>query len=370
MYRGPIFDVDVHHSWKSPEDLIQYLPRYWQDHLSGGSGPALSINPSIRRLPMVDGKWRLGTTPEDGSPPGTDYEKMKRQLLEPFSVERALLNYDVGLQSGVPNPQLSAALCRAANQFTVDHWLTKDDRLCGMILVPTAVPEDAVAEIEHWANQPRMVGALLVVNVLGKPFGHPVYDPIYRAASENGLPVAIHLSGAPECRDIAGGNPATMLEQYPLYIQPGVHNLTSMITSGLFEKFPTLRMMLLEWGFSWIPAIAQRLDSSFDILRSESPLVRRLPSEVIREHVRFSSQPFEFVPAADLASILGAFDGFEDLLCFSSDYPHWDADEPTYIASRIPRSWHRKVFYENATRFFGFEPKPEVSALATSGQGA
>jgi uncharacterized protein len=362
MYHGPIFDVDVHHNWKAAGDLIPYLAPHWRDYLAGGAGPALGVNPVIRRVLMVDGKWRLDTMPADGSPPGTDYDTMRAQLLDPLRVERVLLNYDVGLQSGVPNPQLAAALCTAANRFTAERWLSRDDRLRGMILVPTAVPEDAVAEIRRWAGHPRMAGVLLVLNSLGKPFGHPVYDPIYRAACDAGRPVAIHLSGAPECRDVAGGNPMTMLEQYPLYPQMGVHSVTSMITSGLFEKFPALRVLFLEWGFTWLPALAQRLDAIFPVLRAESPLVRRRPSEVIREHLRFSSQPFEYVPAEQLMTVLGAFDGFEDVLCFSSDYPHWDGDLPTYIASRLPRSWHRKVFYENATRFFGFEPANKADA--------
>ncbi|MGW4335726.1 amidohydrolase family protein [Rhodococcus koreensis] len=370
MYRGPIIDVDVHHNWRSPSDVVQYLPTDWRTYVSGGSGPALPLTPGNRRVLMVDSSYRVEAIPEDGSLPGTDYELMKRQLLDPLGSQKTILTYDIGLQSGLPNPEFAAALCRAANQYTVEQWLPRDDRLCGLILVPTSVPEDAAREIAHWANHPRMVGVLVVVNSLGRPFGHPIYDPIYRAAAEHGLPISIHLSGPPEGRDIAGGNPSMMLERYTLFGQAGMHHLTSMITNALFEKFPTLRVMLVEWGFDWLPSVANRLDTAWPILRVESPRVRRLPSEVIREHLRFSTQPFEYVPARALSAILDGFEGIADVLCFSSDYPHWDADDPTRIVSRVPEDWHSKLFYENAAAFFGFGPPVAPPVLAGSAQHA
>jgi predicted TIM-barrel fold metal-dependent hydrolase len=370
MYKGPIIDVDVHHNWKASDEVIQYLPAFWQEYLSGGSGPRLPISPAFRRTMMVDGAYRLETFPPGGYVPGSDYELMKEQLLDPLGAERSILTYDIGLQSGMPNPQLSSALCRAANQYTTERWLPLDDRLCGMILVPMAVPEDAAAEIEHWAGNERMVGVLLVMNVLQRPFGHPIYDPIYRAATEHGLPVVSHLSGSGEGGDSAGGNVTTLLETYPIFGQAAMHHLTSMISCGLFEKFPSLKVMFTEWGFTWLPAVAKRLDAIYPVLKAESPHVRRRPSEVIREHIRFSTQPFDYVPAPALAAVLGALDGMEDILCFSSDYPHWDADEPARIATRLPKSWHHKVFYENAARFFGFDRTSREAALPSSGRHA
>lgn len=370
MYTGPIIDVDVHHNWRQRGDVTQYLPAFWKEYLDGRNGTSLPLSPALGRSFMVDGSYRLEAFPDGGWVPGADYELMKQQLLDPLGSEKVLLTYDIGLQSGMPNPQLAAALCRAANQYTVDQWLPLDDRFCGMILVPTAVPELAVAEIEYWSDHPRMAGVLIVLNVLGQPFGHPVYDPIYRAASEHDLPVVIHLSGGTGQDSTAGGRGATLLEIYPLFTQAAMHHLSSMITYAVFEKFPTLRVMLSEWGFTWLPWLVQRLDSAFDILRAESPLLRRRPSEVIHEHVRLSTQPFEYVSSRALAAVLAPLDGVEDILCFASDYPHWDADDPVRIAGRIPKSWHHKVFYENAAKFFGFEPVSTPATLVATGQSA
>ncbi len=354
-YHGPTIDVDIHHSWKTAADVIAYLPRFWREHLTAGVGPDLSLTPGRRRVLQVDGKFRLDALPEDGSLPGTDYETLRRHL-DRFDVEHGFITYDVGVQSGMPNVGLQVALCRAANEFTAERWLPRDPRLHGMILVPTADPEAAAREIAHWSGNDRMVGVLLVVNSLGRPFGHPVYEPVFRAAVEHGRPVTIHIVGTPEGRDGAGGNPLLMLEQFPLYNQPGMHYLSSMITSGLFERHRELRVMMIEWGFSWVPSLVGKLEAVFPALRRECPAIRRRPSDVVREHVRFSTQPFDFVSTRTLSAVLGALEGMEDLLCFASDYPHWDGDDANHVAGRLPKAWHRKVFYDNAASFFGLAP--------------
>ena len=51
-----------------------------------------------------------------------------------------------------------------------------------------------------------------------------------------------------------------------------------------------------------------------------------------------------------LVDYLRTVEGIEEMLCFSSDYPHWDADEPTFIGSILPPEWHGQVFYANARR--------------------
>jgi predicted TIM-barrel fold metal-dependent hydrolase len=56
-------------------------------------------------------------------------------------------------------------------------------------------------------------------------------------------------------------------------------------------------------------------------------------------------------------------EGIEDLLCFSSDYPHWTGDSPTFVAKLLPKSWHRKVFCDNACDFFGWERPDSVATL-------
>ena len=99
------------------------------------------------------------------------------------------------------------------------------------------------------------------------------------------------------------------------------------------------------------------LDHHFLAIRRENPLVKRPPSEYFREHIRVSSQPIEMTPERNqLIDALEAFGGVEDILVFASDYPHWDTDDPNYIARRLPEAWWPKVFYSNARDFFRWPP--------------
>jgi predicted TIM-barrel fold metal-dependent hydrolase len=209
-----------------------------------------------------------------------------------------------------------------------------------------------------------MKALLLVSNGLAKPFGHPAYHPIYEAAADVGLPVAIHLAGelsATGAHIAGGGVPSTRLESMTLAPQPVQHHLTSLIAHGVFEKYRDLTVMLVENGVSWLPWLVWNLDQNYAYWRLESPWVKRRPSEYVRERVMLTTQPLENPPRAEqLVEVLEAFGGMDEMLCFATDYPHWDADDPLYIARRLPEAWLPKVFYARRQ-----EPPPSPAPAAT-----
>jgi hypothetical protein len=353
-YDGPIVDTDVHHSWRSQEEILAYLPARWRDELRGHPELTQLLNPAITSYPPPMGtNKRLDAYPTDGAPPGSVYSVMKEQLLDPFNVQAAILSYDVGMNPGVPNPYLARDLTRAMNQWSTERWLEGvDDRLYGAVLAPTQHPQEAAEEIRRAGAHDRMAEVLLVPNGLGLPFGHPVYHPMYEAAVEMGLPIAIH-SGGDQAKlgthMTAAGNPGNRLEFHCLAPQSTIHQLVSFITHGVFEKFPTLRLLIIETGVAWVPWLFWRLDALFDDLRAESPWVRRPPSEYFRQHVKLSTQPLEYSQRpGDLVELLEAFGGLDDVLAFGTDYPHWDTDDPLFVGRRIPREWWLKVFHGNA----------------------
>ena len=144
-----------------------------------------------------------------------------------------------------------------------------------------------------------------------------------------------------------------------------MHHLTSLLTNGVFDRHPGLRVMMVEWGFTWMPWVLWSLDAQYAMLRKESPAVRQLPSESFRAHVRTSSQPWDYVEKGEMRALLDSFEGIDELLCFSTDYPHYDADEPGRVANWLPACWHSNVFYENADRFFDW--RPTVATLEAAG---
>jgi predicted TIM-barrel fold metal-dependent hydrolase len=359
-YDGPIVDVDVHQNWAAEAELTAYLPAPWRELAEGGLGGRLSINPATGlNFPSSLPRDRAGTVPPTGGPPGSDYPTLRRQLLEEVGITRALLQFDTGLNAGVPNPYFAAAVVEAANRWSVERWLEAGDpRLYGAVLTTPQLPEESAAEVRRAGVHARMVEVLMTWNAFGRPFGHPVYHPIYAAAAELGLPVAIHIGMLGQSGLGAGGRPSSRLEFYTEMGQAIQHHLVSFITHGVFERFPGLRLLLLEVGVAWLPWLTWQLDAHARHLRAESPWIRRDPSEYIRRHVLLSTQPLEMsAEPSGLIDVLEAMGGVEELLMFSTDYPHWDADDPKYVARRLPAEWLPKVFFENACRAYGWRPE-------------
>jgi predicted TIM-barrel fold metal-dependent hydrolase len=354
LYEGPIIDVDVHERWRSPAEIVERLPRRWRDLVNASpDGARQLLMPAGISYPFQRGvNKRMDAYPTDGAP-GTDFETFRRQLLDRCRVEVANLTFDIGQEVAQPNPYLGMAIASAMNDWVLETWIPCDSRLRTVMVIPTDFPEEAAREITRVGENPRVSEVLFTWNALGKPLGHPVYDPIYRAAQELDLPIGIHgAAGEIEggaAQPTAGGLPNSRLEWHTLLQQPSLTHFASMVVHGTFEKFPRLRLMLIETGIAWVPNFVWKLDAHYSVLRAESDWVRRLPSEYFRDHVRLSTQPLELTPSREqLIALLEAFGGMDDLLCFASDYPHWDADDPLHIGSRLPPDWLPKVFYENA----------------------
>jgi uncharacterized protein len=365
-YSGPYIDSDIHHRWAADKEVLAYLPAKTREFVEASGRGTYPLFPPYLMVPHTNGiNKRLDGFSPEGRPPGSDYGMLQRQLLEESHITRAVLSYDVTQVASLRNIYFTAELIRAVNDWSIDTWLSKDDRLYGAILVPTGLPEEAAKEIRRLGKHPRMAEIIMVSNALGKPFGHPVYHPIFEAAHEVGLPIAIHVAGDGYgyAQVSAGGTPCTRLEYHTVIPQPMVHHLVSFITHGVFEKYPSIRLLMVEAGISWLPWLIWNLDGHTKLLRMESPWVRKDPSDYIRERVRLTTQPLENSPEpSQLIDVLKAVGGVEDMLCFATDYPHWDLDNPLFIAGRIPKAWWPRVFYQNAMKIYGWQNDPTFAS--------
>lgn len=112
---------------------------------------------------------------------------------------------------------------------------------------------------------------------------------------------------------------------------------------------------MVEGGVAWIPTLFWRLDSYWKALRNDAPWLREPPSEYLRRHVRFGTQPLERPENdAHLLAVLEMMDA-ETILMFSSDYPHWDFDSPARAFPRLPDQLREAIFSGNARAFYGLE---------------
>lgn len=354
--RGFVYDVDVHNQWGSQRELVEHLPARWRPYFEANGGFLAAEVPGSTWSRPGGTTHRLDAEPPGGGAAGSDLGLLREQLLDRHSVTRALLTFPVGAEPALRNGDLAVAMCSAANDWMVARWLDQDPRLFAAAMIPTHAPAEAVREIVRVAEDPRFAGILMSANPLGRPFGNVVYHPIYEAIEGSGLPLVLHIGGDLRVTGTANasGTTLTRADQFALTEQPAVHHLVSLIAGGVFERFPRLRVLFNECGFGWIPGVLWTLDGHYEVLKRENPALTRLPSEVLREHVWLSSQPFDVHDPALLVEALEAFGGLEDRICFASDYPHHDSESPSQVASRVPRAWRSKILFENAADVLGW----------------
>jgi predicted TIM-barrel fold metal-dependent hydrolase len=341
-----VVDCDVHAVVPAVEALFPYLDDLWREYItqSGFKGPVDTP------YPKAPTSAREGTAPEKGLP-GSSLDLLRTQALDPWGTSTAILNCSYAVES-IHNPDSDGAIARAVNDFLIAEWLEKEPRLRGSIVVPVKQPEQAAREIDRVGGHPSVVQVYLPVRSTA-PYGKRQYHPIYEAAVRNDLAIGLHFGGAPGNPPTAVGWPSYYMEEYAGMAQTFQSQLMSMIVEGVFDRFPTLRVACLEGGFSWLPPFLWRFDKEWKGLQREIPWTKRLPSEYVREHVRFSLQPLDGPPGT--ARLLKLIDqlGSDDLLMFSTDYPHWQFDDVEgAVPPGLPPELERKIMSENARAFY------------------
>ena len=361
-----MIDCDVHQNFDALSDLLPWIDPAFRDYVTEGGYGGFTLP----NYPWVhpSGFMMRDAVPPDGGVPGSDYETLREQLLDRFDLEYAVLTgEDILNVSSMAHPQLAAAIATAYNRWLVDEWLPRDERLLGSLVVATQDAGRAADEIHAVADHPRVVQVLLPGGARSA-YGDPHYGPILDAAAEAGLAVGIHVGAeglATNPPPTAAGYPSYYAEWHTLLPEAAMSHLVSLVCHGAFEQRPELRVVFIEAGVAWLPAVLWRLDANWKALRTEIPWVRTLPSQQVREHVRFTTQPLEQPKRkSELHAVLGAVEGLDDILMFATDYPHWDFDSPAQALGRLPEAWRDKVAAENARRLYELPVRRAATADA------
>ena len=334
-------DCDVHPTLPGLKTLLPYLNDHWRDSVvNRGIHELESISYPPNSPLTARPDWR-----SENSKPASSVELLRDQALDPFGTRFAILNCLYGVQL-LFSEDMAAAFTRALNDWIAAEWLGKEPRLRASIVVPVQSPQMAAEEIEHRAADKRFVQVLLLV-ADEMPLGKRHYWPIYEAAERHGLPVGIHAGSNYRHPITAVGWPSYYTEDYAAQAQAFQSTLTSLICEGVFAKYPELRVVLLESGFTWLPAHLWRLSKYWQGLRMEVPWVDRSPTEIVRSNVRFSLQPVDGPP--DPAQLQRLMDhmGSDELLLFSTDYPHWQFDGDAALPEGLSKNLARKIMVDN-----------------------
>jgi predicted TIM-barrel fold metal-dependent hydrolase len=272
-------------------------------------------------------------------------------LCRAVSAEAGLVRTDEpGLSLIVPHvlPDIEPAHLMAA---AIRNYL--DPRLKASLVVPYEDPDASRTEIRRRAGDRRFAHVLMLTRT-GELMGRRRYWPIYEAACEAGLPVGVHVFGYSGRAASNTGWPSFYIEEMTEHSCACQAQVTSLIMEGVFETFPQLKIVMIEAGFGWMPALGHRLDRNWKRMRAAMPHLKRAPSEYLHDHFWVTTQPMEEPEnPAHLVDIMTAI-GFDRIL-FSSDYPHWDFDDPFVVVPASLGDERRKQIYSgNAHALYGF----------------
>ena len=334
-------DCDVHPLVPDIRALVPYLDPYWQEMvevrgIDGFDNRSFPVNAPISSRP----EWR-----DEAGRPAARVERMRTELLDHWGAATAICNCLYGVQM-INDEHMAAAFARAVNSWLAAEWLDREPRLRASIVIAGQNPELAVEEIDRRAADTRFVSVLMLV--MGElPLGKSFHWPIYRAAERHGLPIVVHRGSAYRHPVTASGWPSYFVEDYVDQTQAFQAQLGSLISHGVFQKFPKLKVVFAESGVTWLPAFLWRLTKSWKGVRFEVPWVDRPPAEIIRDHVRLTVRPFDAPENADTIARLLDHMRSDEMLLWATDWPHAHFDGDATIPPGLPAGLLPKIMVDN-----------------------
>ncbi len=339
-YTGAI-DCDVHPKVPNIAALQRYMDDYWRETTTVRGIDVFETVSYPNNAPMTlraDAKAGNLRTDEDAG-------RLGKALLDKHGFSTAILNCLYAVQT-IRDEHMAKAFCAAVNDWVRHEWLDRDPRLRGSIVVPIQNIEYAVDEVNRCAADQRFVQVLFIA--LGeRPLGKSEFWPIYRAAEKHGLTIGIHAGSSYHHATTGSGWPSYWTEDYAAQ-SLGFHaQVGSFIAEGVFVKFPKLKAVMIESGVTWLPPYMWRFSKFWRGVRLEVPWIDRPPMEILRDHIRFTLQPFDCPDDPELVRRVLDQLPSDEMLLFSSDFPHWQFDVDAMLPLGIDGALARKIMVDN-----------------------
>lgn len=273
--------------------------------------------------------------------------------------------------NGLMDKGLAGAICHAVNEWMLEYCSADPRRLRAVGLIPCQDPPEAVRELRYLAGHGATT-AMLPTNVYGRNMGDPMFDPIYAAAQDLGMPLSVHPQtghdGVPGVSGVMGAGSRRFYKYVYVHMTAFPFELMiammHMLGEGVFDRFPRLKVAYMEGGAGWLPFWMERLDEHVEKLAPQMPELGRPPSEIIRsDRVVLSCESEE----TGLDRVLDA--SGPDTVLYASDYCHWDCHFPYSVRDVVSGrdlsfAQKERVLSGNAAAFFDLKDLPEPRALA------
>lgn len=342
-----VVDCDLHVYPNEADDVIERLPDRFQS--KGFVAP--------------EGNWSspIGLFRDDVSPDGqslkSNPEVMCRHHITNGGIDRAIITGGrTNLRtSAQPDRRYAAALTSAYNDWLIQEWLEVDDRFLGSISVAPVEAESAAEEIRRLGDRQDMVQVVMGGGTQ-IALGQERYWPIYEAAVEKNLPVAIHVGAEGyglAHANTGAGYPSTYLEAQSVIPANCMGQLLNLVLEGAFVKFPDLRVVIVGGGYSWIPFFLWRIDKMWKGLTDDMPWVEQPPSEYVREQMRFVVSTIDEQGDPERMNQMLEMTHGEEILMFGSNFPHWNSFSISDDLPELSNDLQRAIFSETAMTLYG-----------------
>ena len=340
----------------------------WEQHKSANKHGHVTYTKGQRRY-----RRRLGTAKAEETPggymagfTGVKREKEVSPLVDQDPAERIKdmdyegVDVNLTLPSGwfgtwtTDDPALETGMYRAYHRWMEDYCGAFPGRLGGVILASARDVAGSVAEIRR-CGKSRWAWAVLPYAPYGTPLDHPDLDPLWAAAQECDLAVALHTFTV--MPPYAPGGLDTwdnlFLQRSAAHPWCGMRNMAALIGSGVMDRYPRLRIATLEAGHGWLPFWMARIDEHAETIRAAIAPLQGKPSEYVMSGRYFQS--IEIPEGAKLTNAVADLVG-EGVLMYASDYPHGESHFPKSVERVL--GWEmiearkRRLFWDNAVRLY------------------
>jgi predicted TIM-barrel fold metal-dependent hydrolase len=261
-----------------------------------------------------------------------------------------------------PDPVLAGLMTRAWNRWAHETFSDEFHRIMPMAMIAAGDVDAAIKEVQ-WAAEMGFHGVMLanrpIFHRLDQPrnrleYNNKMFEPLWAAIEETGLPIVFHVGTGEDPRAV-GGNGGAIIN-FHAAMGSAIDPLVTLIASGVFERYPTLKAGVIEASSGWIPWVLNSMDHSY---RSHHMWVRPVTPEPPSFYFRRNcfASTLEHPGMLDFLMTLG----LEDNLLWSSDYPHHEGSFP-YSKLSIERQMRdltdtqrAKILGENAVRIFNID---------------
>jgi predicted TIM-barrel fold metal-dependent hydrolase len=353
--RTPVIDASVHIFSASTPDLRGFLREPFKS----------------RGFPDYEMDWygapgseyARDTRGPDRGYPGSDPDFVGNHLFNEHGVDVAVL-HPMG-RGIMPDRHLGSALAAAHNEMMMSRWLESGqfaDRFRGTIRVNPDDIAGALRELATYKDHPQVVqiGIPLQSREL---YGKPQFWPLWEAAAEANLPVAVHIeTGEGIAFPPTPSGHTLSYEQYVGFMSLNyLYHLMNMIAEGVFERFAGLKFVWADGCADFLTPFIWRMDTFGRPHLEQTPWAPRIPSDYLPGHVHFVQGALDGPGDAEFAGEWFGFTGKDDMVMYGSSYPHWQLNTLT-VPSAYTAEQRDKLCWRNAAGLYGIDIAAPVAA--------